>query len=303
MLVAVTISALRPVPRSAAADDGKWLGEYYANPWRMGPAALIRTTVDFDWGGGQPAPQIPDDYFSVRWTRTLNLDAGRYRFTTETDGDGVRLFLDGALIIDEWHDQAKTAYSAERDLGAGQHSLRMEYYQASGGSSAAPLMEAHRRAAPAPTAWRPLARRVFRQPLALRLAGHGARRPGDRLQLERQSAAPQIPQDNFSVRWTRTSTFDAGRYRFTTVTDDGVRLYLDGKLIIDQWRDQAETALSAERDLGAGQHSLRMEYYQASGDSRPAFVEVHDPASTAHGSLAGEYFDDASLSGSPRRCG
>ena len=37
-----------------------------------------------------------------------------------------------------------------------------------------------------------------------------------------------VPVDNFSVRWTRTLSFAPGPYRFFTMTDDGVRLYIDG---------------------------------------------------------------------------
>jgi hypothetical protein len=301
MLVAVTMAAVA-VPRTAAADDGGWLGEYYANPWLMGPPALIRedSKIDFDWDGDSPAPQVPEDYFSVRWTRTLNFEAGRYRFTTETD-DGVRLFLDGALIIDEWHDQAKTAYSAERDLAAGPHSLRMEYYQATGGSSARLSWKRVDSPPPPPPPGGPWRGEYFANRW---LSGPPAMVRDDQaidFNWSGSSPAPQIPQDNFSVRWTRTLTFDGGRYRFTTVTDDGVRLYLDGKLIIDQWRDQAETALSAERDLGAGQHSLRMEYYQATGDAvaRLSWKRVNPPPPPT-GPWRGEYFDNPSLSGSPR---
>ncbi len=41
MLVAVTVTTVA-IPRSAVADGTRWLGEYYANPYLMGPPALIR---------------------------------------------------------------------------------------------------------------------------------------------------------------------------------------------------------------------------------------------------------------------
>jgi len=297
LLVAVTAAASAG-PRSAAADDGGWLGEYYANPYLMGPPALIRqdATINFDWSGSSPAPQIPQDNFSVRWTRTLTFDAGRYRFTTETD-DGVRLFLDGQLIIDRWHDQAATVYNAERDLGAGQHSLRMEYYQASGGAVAR-LSWTRVDGPPPQGAWRG---EYFANPS---LSGSPALLRNDadiNFDWSGSSPAPQIPQDNFSVRWTRTLSFDGGRYRFTTTTDDGVRLFLDGQLIIDQWHEQATTATNAERDLGAGQHSLRMEYYQASGGAvaRLTWTRVGPPPPPPPTAWRGEYFANPSLYGSP----
>lgn len=56
-----------------------------------GSPALVRQDgdIDFDWGNGAPGPGVPADNFSVRWTNTLRLDKGNYRFTVETD-DGMR---------------------------------------------------------------------------------------------------------------------------------------------------------------------------------------------------------------------
>jgi hypothetical protein len=298
VLTLVTVVTAAALPRYAGAADGAWLGEYYANPWLMGPAALIREdgNINFDWGDGSPAQQIPDDSFSVRWTRTLPLDAGRYRFTVETD-DGVRLFLDGALIIDQWHDQAATAYNAERDLGAGQHSLRMEYFENAGGALAR-LSWTRTDAPPPQGAWRGeyFANRWLSGPPVLVRDD-----PEINFDWGDGSPASQIPDDNFSVRWTRSLRFDAGRYRFTTTTDDGVRLYLDGQLIIDEWQDQAATAYNAERDLGAGQHSLRMEYYENAGGAvaRLSWKRVDGPPPPPQGAWRGEYFANPSLSGSP----
>ena len=46
---------------------------------------------------------------------------------------------------------------------------------------------------------------------------------------------------NFSVRWVKTQNVSAGIHTFTATADDGVRVYLDGTLVIDQWRDQSAT--------------------------------------------------------------
>ena len=43
------------------------------------------------------------DRFSARWTRTIHVTEDAYRFSTTSD-DGIRVWMDNKLIIDEWHD-------------------------------------------------------------------------------------------------------------------------------------------------------------------------------------------------------
>ena len=93
----------------------------------------IDPTVDFDWGGGgmAPWPGFDDDMFSIRWAGyvvTPNV-SGEYAFYTRTD-DGVRLWVDGQLIIDQWHPQAPTEHTGLITLQAGQtYRLVMEYFE------------------------------------------------------------------------------------------------------------------------------------------------------------------------------
>ena len=59
-------------------NPNEWRGEYYNNPNLQGQPVMVRNdpSVNFDWGYGSPAPNIPVDYFSARWTRSFNFDAG-----------------------------------------------------------------------------------------------------------------------------------------------------------------------------------------------------------------------------------
>jgi hypothetical protein len=116
----------------APASGSGWRGEYYANPDLNGAPTLVRydPTIDFDWGTGSPDPGIPAQYFSVRWTRDLDLRSGDYRFTVTVD-DGARLWVDGVLLIDQWHEGSNT-YTANQVLSDDRHSVRLEYFQASG---------------------------------------------------------------------------------------------------------------------------------------------------------------------------
>ena len=82
-----------------------WKGEYYNNMELWGAPSLVRNdpAIDFNWGTGSPSDRIRPNDFSVRWTRTVYMDADRYRFNARMD-DGMRVFLDGNLIIDDWSD-------------------------------------------------------------------------------------------------------------------------------------------------------------------------------------------------------
>ncbi len=252
-------------PSTAQAADTGWQGEYFSNPWLVGSPTVVRTdpAVNFDWGAGSPDYRVPADRFSARWTRMAYFEGGRYRFIVEVD-DGVRLFVDGHLLIDQWRDQSLSTYTAERDLSAGEHSLRMEYYE-NGGAAVARLRWERVDAPVTPTAaWRG---EYYANPW---LAGAPTLVREDRdirFEWGPGSPDPRLPSDRFSVRWTRAVSFKEGRYRFTTVTDDGVRLYIDGRLVIDRWWDMAPTAHSVEVDLTAGVHSLRMEYYEGGGNA------------------------------------
>lgn len=75
----------------------------------------------------------------------------------------------------------------------------------------------------------------------------------------------RIPGDNFSVRWTGRFWFDAGTYRFTTRSDDGVRLWINDQQLINEWRDMAVTSVARDKSLTSGAHTLRMEYYEHGG--------------------------------------
>ena len=121
-----------PTPAPPAAITG-WKGEYFANRDLQGEAVLVRedAEIKFDWGTGSPAPEVPPDNFSGRWTRSSDLPAGTYRINIWVD-DGVRMWIDDVLIIDGWGEGATRNYVADVNLAAGTHSARVEYFEAVG---------------------------------------------------------------------------------------------------------------------------------------------------------------------------
>ena len=100
---------------------------------------LVRTdaTVNFNWGSGSPDPSISADTFVVRWTGSVQPQFGEtYTFYTTTD-DGVRLWVNGQLLIDEWVNQSPTTWSGSITLAAQQrYNIQMDYFENGGGAQA-----------------------------------------------------------------------------------------------------------------------------------------------------------------------
>jgi hypothetical protein len=77
---------------------------------------------------------LPADDFSIRWSREVDFDPGRYLFRAKAD-DGIRFYLDGNPAIDEWHEsRGSGVYAVNQALG-GTHRLVVEYYGRGGDAS------------------------------------------------------------------------------------------------------------------------------------------------------------------------
>ncbi|MAT98625.1 MAG: hypothetical protein CL608_15895 [Anaerolineaceae bacterium] len=279
-----------PVPITPTPVIYNWRGEYFSNATLAGTPTLVRddTAVNFNWQSGAPAANLPADYFSARWQRSLYFEGGSYRFYATGD-DGLRLWIDNALILDEWHGATSETYTAEVTLSSGNHALLVEYYEATGLAS---IQLWWQRLENYPD-WRgeywnnaTLAgpSTVVRNDTAV-LFNWGAGAP-----------ASGLPADNFSARWTRTLYLPEGNYRFHAAMDDGLRLYVDNTLLIDEWRDASYREVTAELWLAAGNHQLRVEYYEHLGDAR---VQVWWDTATEFTHWRGEYWDNKNLTGTP----
>jgi beta-glucosidase len=82
---------------------------------------------------------------------------------------------------------------------------------------------------------------------------------------ELNAPAPGFPEDNFSVRWTGTLTPPkSGLTMLAIRSDDGARLYLDGKLLIDNWGEHPPTLKTTEIELVGGKaYTIRLDYYES----------------------------------------
>ncbi|MGI6209385.1 MAG: PA14 domain-containing protein [Anaerolineae bacterium] len=301
LLVLVLTPCLTSLPASVPASAQAltvWRGEYFPNRDLAGLPVFVRddAQINFDFGLGSPAPEVPADNFSVRWTSVQIFGAAVHRFTVQAD-DGVRLWIDDQLVIDQWREQSVTSYTADRFMSAGQHRLRLEFFEATGLAQIRLTWELLEPAPSSPGAWRGEYfpnRDLAGAPVLVR----------DDAQINFDfgfgSPGPQVPADNFSVRWTSTQTFSAGLHRFTVQTDDGARLWIDDQLVIDQWRIQAPTTYVVDRFMTAGQHNLRLEYFEATERAVIQLSwELLQAGAPPVGPWRAEYFANRDLAGTP----
>lgn len=100
----------------------------------------IDRTVDFRWNAAAPDTRLAADNFSVRWHgRIVPRHSERHAFTTISD-DGVRLWVNGQLLINNWSHHSEEQNTAEIDLQAGVPvTIQMEFFE-SGGDAVARLL-------------------------------------------------------------------------------------------------------------------------------------------------------------------
>ncbi len=293
-----------------------WRGEYYGNRFLSGSPTLVRddAAVNFTWGYAAPATGLPADAFSARWTRTVAFPAGTYRFHAASD-DGVRVWLDGVQIIDQWRDAAGVTYTADWAMTAGNHVLRVEYYENTGTAriqvwwekvvsypdwkgeywsnrtlSGGPSLVRNDEeidfnwgwGSPAPTLpsgdfsarW---TRTMDFDAATYRfhvLVDDGARlwvddkvRNDEEVDFDWGSGAVAVglPGDDFSARWSRQVTFERGVYRFRARVDDGIRVYVDDKLVLDEWHtSDGDDQYTVDLEL-TGQKAIVVAYYERGG--------------------------------------
>jgi beta-glucosidase len=129
-----------PVPSSAFVG---LRAEYFANGDWKGEPALVRddAQVDFNWAADAPAPRLPADNFSVRWTGQLVVpESGKYVVGFNGNG-GVRVLLDGKTIVEDFANRGTRSLTKELELESGRaHELRVEYKENANRSAAARLV-------------------------------------------------------------------------------------------------------------------------------------------------------------------
>jgi len=252
-----TTSTCLSTPTPMPIDPNQWRAEYFNNLTLSGSPVLIRNepVLHYNWNADSPEPGIVNGDFSARWTRTVNLDSGTYRFHVFHD-DGVRLWIDNALVIDQWGTCCQTHQTGDLALGAGNHAIKVEFVDTNGWAS----IQFGWQMAQDASKWYA---QYFNNST---LSGWptAARNEVDINYAWAYSAPAFNVFGDFSARWTRSMAFAPGTYRFNLTHDDGARLWIDDVLVLDKWSTCCVTDY-VDRDIGAGSHTFKLEMVDTGG--------------------------------------
>lgn len=255
-------------------------GEYFNNVNLTGTpfATRVDPQVDFTWNASSPATGINADNFSVRWTGQVEAPVtGNFVFSTVSD-DGVRLWINGVQVINNWTDHAPTVNnSVAIPLTAGaKYDIRMEFYEhtlgavarllwAYPGQAQQPIPQSRLYPAGTPGSGTGLSAAYYNN---ISLTGVPVlTRVDPQVDFTWDAASPAmgINADNFSVRWMgQVEAPITGNYVFSTLSDDGVRLWINGMQVINNWTDHAPTVNNSVTIplTGGTRYDIRMEFYE-----------------------------------------
>lgn len=243
-------------------------------------------TVNFNWGDNPPLATISNDNFKIRWTGKLRSLTDDTYTIYATASDGIRLWINNNLVINEWSDKTIQTHTATVDLQKNtDYDIKLEYY--SNTNTAVCILQ-----------WS--ATGVCREVIPVsQLFAAGAACTGSGAGLKAEYFSNAIPADAFpavatitktepdiNFNWAAASpagvsndlfkarftgnlqTTDEGNYSFYVTADDGVRLWVNNQLVIDKWIDQGTTEYQADINLSAcTTYPIRLEYYENGGDA------------------------------------
>lgn len=127
----VVLAATAAWAQSAPTEGDGIRGDYYeGTDFERFVLSRRDASIDFNWGQRPPAVGMPAENFSVRWTGWLVPPAsGRYIFHVTVD-DGIRVWVNDQLILNEWRGQPVSNYTAAIELtGNKPYRLRIDYCQ------------------------------------------------------------------------------------------------------------------------------------------------------------------------------
>jgi hypothetical protein len=259
-----------------------WFSKYYNGQNLEGAPIAENSTgvINFDWGSGPPSPGLPADNWSGQWTSYVTFEPGTYQIYTQSD-DGVRVFLGDKDIITDWNKHQPTINVVVVSLNGGTYPMAVSFFEDTGRAllqvgwqkiggpkAGAADVTIIKPAAPPPPPPPPPAQNAWTANYFNNtdLSGNAVlARTESAINYDWGYGSPQpgvVNNDHFSARWTRAVYFPTGSYKFTTQSDDGIRVSIGGNQIINDWVVQSVRTNSVDVDLNAGTYDVIVEYFE-----------------------------------------
>jgi hypothetical protein len=279
--------------RAESTAGNVWLAEYFANSTLSGSPAYTahEKRVDYDWGQTGSPVGLPADYFSARWTGDWDFEYGEYTFFVYAD-DGVRLWLDGDLLIDSWQPGMGWHEHTLIVQPAGRHQLKLEYFEQTGGAS---IRLRWRRTDLYPQ-W---PGDYYNQPWVE--SGKLYEQTDSTIEFDWGLGCPDyLPCDSFSIGWEATPVFEAGTHRLYIYADEGYQLFVDGNKVKEGgWNDgQGGGSTDTCYDLTVNStqyHDITFNFHDRGGEAEARlWIQKR-----GYPDWSAEYYDNRNLNGTP----
>ncbi len=300
LLLALTAIAFQP----AVAQTPAWRGEYFNNGTLNGAPVLVRTDnqISYNWGTGSPDVSVPSDDFSVRWSADVALTAGTYRFYAQAD-DNIRVIFNFGFrpVIDTFTNTAQISQLVTGDVvvpANGTYHIQIDYRELSNQAfafltyanlattpnfpgfpgQAVPTLPPGSGTTPVTgatwTAQYYANNNLLGDPSAIFTESTPTHNWG--------TGAPlgSIPADNWSARWSSVQNLAGGAYVVNVRADDGVRVYINGQLLINEFHGASGLTYTSNITLGGGQNTFVVEFYDSTAE---AFLDYNFSQVTSGG--------------------
>ncbi len=270
---------------AAQSSQALWFVAYWDNPDQKGnpDSRGSEGIIDHDWGTGSPKSGIDSDTWSARWTAYVDFAPGTYRFTVTSD-DGVRLYLGDKHIIVDWQKHPAQTNTALVSLKGGRYPVAVDYFDDQGRAmlkvgwerigepsavagdvtiiTSGPI-------APAPP---PISQGVWYATYWNDTNQQGSpvlARNETVINYDWGNGSPdgRVASDNWSARWTSYIYFPPGTYRFTALSDDGIRVYVNDRYVINNWTLHATQTDTGDITLAGGTYPLAVDYFESTGQA------------------------------------
>ena len=274
------------------------IGQYYQMEGSLGDfpklaagqkPAMERVDKDINFAStleAFPGTKLVDNFY-VNWTGVIRIPKdGTYTFYLESD-DGSRLFIDGKQVVDHGGTHDMTEMSSRTELKAGDHEIKVEFFDAEEDAGCILSWDTAGKAKEVVPASVLFHKAAGGEPGLLAeyyqtadgtedFPDFPASKAPDLKRVDKninfESTQDDWPgtkfKDFFYVRWTGKIRIPAdGKYTFFLESDDGSRLFLDGKQVVDNGGVHAMEETSGSVQLTAGDHALKTEFFEKDIDA------------------------------------